>query len=197
MAHKRISRRQWLLASSLGIAPAYLASLWPQIAAAQEHAHRAADSGDRSILTFLDRDTAAEIEAIVAQIIPSDGTPGAREAGVIYFIDRALATFDQDKRELYRKGLPEAQARRAEMFPGSRSIAGLTSEQQVALLKAIENTEFFEQVRTHAILGFFGSPKHGGNRNLVGWKLIGFEDRGSFEPPFGHYDARAGEGKEH
>ena len=35
---------------------------------------------------------AAEIEAIAARIIPSDATPGAREAGVVYFIDRALST---------------------------------------------------------------------------------------------------------
>ena len=42
-----------------------------------------------------------------AQILPSDEGPGAREAGVVYFIDRALATFDSDKREAYRKGMAE------------------------------------------------------------------------------------------
>jgi len=44
-------------------------------------------------------------------------------------------------------------------------------------------------VRTHTILGFFGHPSYGGNRDLAGWKLIGFEDRYQFEPPFGYYDA--------
>jgi hypothetical protein len=28
----------------------------------------------------------------------------------------------------------------------------------------------------------------GGNRDEVGWKLIGFEDKFHFEPPFGYYD---------
>jgi gluconate 2-dehydrogenase gamma chain len=173
-----ISRREWLLASSLSA-----------VAAAQQHAHRAANSTSKPALTVLDREAAAEIEAIAGQIIPSDGTPGAREAGVIYFIDRALATFDKDKRKLYRKGLGEAQVRRAAMFPGSRTIAGLAPEQQVALLKAIEKTPFFGQVRAHTVMGFLGHPSHGGNRDLAGWKLIGFEDRPAFEPPFGFYDA--------
>ncbi len=195
MTPEEISRRQWLLVSSLGIAPSYLASLWPQIAAGQEHAHRMARSGGPSALTVLDRDPAAEIEAMAAQIIPSDGTPGAREAGVIYFIDRALATFDKGKQELYRKGLQDAEAKRAEMFPGSKTIAALAPEQQIALLQAIEKTEFFELLRTHTILGFLGDPSYGGNRDLAGWKLIGFEDRPSFEPPFGYYDAQAGEGE--
>lgn len=102
------------MAASLGVAPAYL-NLWPQIARAQEHAHRAARSGPARKLAVLDRD-AAEIEAIAAQIIPSDATPGAQGAGVIHFIDRALATFDKDKLNLYREGLRAAQAKRAEMF---------------------------------------------------------------------------------
>ncbi len=195
MGQERISRRQWFLALSSGIVPAYLTSLWPQIAAAQEHAHRAVESGV-SALQFFDRQSAAEIEALAAQIIPSDETPGAREAGVIYFIDRALATFEEDKRELYRKGLAALQAKRAEMYPGSRDIAGLAPEQQQALLRAVEKTEFFEQLRMHTILGFLGSPTYGGNRNRVGWKLIGFEDRASFEPPFGYYDSHAGEGED-
>jgi gluconate 2-dehydrogenase gamma chain len=131
-----------------------------------------------------------EISAIASQIIPSDDSPGAREAGVIYFIDRALATFDADKRGLYTKGLEDAERKRAELFPGSKNIAELHAEQQIRLLEAIETTEFFEQVRTHCIMGFFGNPSYGGNRDLAGWKLIGFEDH--FEPPFGYYDGPGG-----
>ncbi len=36
--------------------------------------------------------------------------------------------------------------------------------------------------------GFLGNPSYGGNRDHVGWKLIGFEDRMAFQPPFGYYD---------
>jgi len=37
-------------------------------------------------------------------------------------------------------------------------------------------------------MGFLASPAWGGNRDKVGWKLIGFEDAGAFQPPFGYYD---------
>jgi hypothetical protein len=37
----------------------------------------------------------------------------------------------------------------------------------------------------------FASPKHGGNFNKAGWKLIGFEDTLNFKAPFGYYDAAA------
>ena len=33
---------------------------------------------------------------------------------------------------------------------------------------------FFSLLRTHAIAGFFADPVHGGNRDMVGWQLIGF-----------------------
>ena len=174
-----ISRRQWLAAMPLGAA----------VLAAQQHAHEVMQSKQPASFGVLDPGAAREIEAIASQIIPTDGSPGAREAGVIYFIDRALATFDSDKRDLYTNGLAEAQAQRGTMFPGSTSIAALSADQQIRLLEAIEKTEFFEQVRTHTILGFFGHPSYGGNRDLAGWKLIGFEDRYQFEPPFGYYDA--------
>jgi|SRR5215471_3798343 len=186
MPDRQFSRRLWLSASS-----ALLATHWTEILAAQAHAHKAMSSAGAATFSTLDANQAKEIEAIGSQIIPSDGSPGAREAGVIYFIDRALATFDEDKRAVYVHGLEEAQAKRAELFPGSTSIAALLPEEQVRLLQAIETTEFFELIRTHSILGFFGNPSYGGNRDRAGWKLIGFEDRFQFEPPFGYYEDQA------
>ena len=115
--------------------------------------------------------------------------PALARLASIFFIDRALATFDVDKREAYRTGLDEVQTKRRTLFPDSTSIAGLTPAQQIELLRAIEKSEFFELLRYHTALGFFGSPSYGGNRNGAGWKLIGFEDRMTFEPPFGYYDA--------
>ncbi len=179
MSYDRVSRRQWLAASPLAAA----------ILAAQEHAHEAARSNPPPAFSVLSAEEAKQIEAIAAQIIPTDETPGAREAGVIYFIDRALATFDEDKRALYVDGLKDLEGRRVKLFPSSRSIAALQPTQQIQLLQTIETTDFFDLVRTHTILGFFGNPSYGGNRDRIGWKLIGFEDRFQFEPPFGYYDA--------
>jgi gluconate 2-dehydrogenase gamma chain len=137
---------------------------------------------------YLSAADAAEIEAIASAIIPSDETPGAKEAGVMYFIDRALTTFAHDQRGLYLSGLAAAQAKRREMFPESASIAALTPAQLSDLVRSIEKTPFFEAVRTHTITGFLATPEWGGNRGKVGWKAIGFEDAFAYQPPFGYYD---------
>jgi gluconate 2-dehydrogenase gamma chain len=176
------TRRLWL-SQCAGIAAL------AEIAAAQQHAHEAAQSSTPPPFQTLDPATAAEIDAITSQIIPSMDGPGANEAGVIYFIDRALSTFDANLREAYRTGMAAVQKKRQGLFPGSTSIAALTSDQQIQLIKAIETTDFFELLRTHTLYGLLGNPSYGGNRDHVGWKLIGFEDRMAYQPPFGYYDA--------
>ena len=167
---------------------------WPEVISALEHAHSAAQSPTPHFET-LDEATAGEIEALAAQIIPSTGGPGAREAGVIYFIDRALATFAADHREAYRTGMAELQQKRQELFPNSTTIASLTGEQQMTLIRAIEKSGFFELLRTHTVLGFLGNPSYGGNQGEIGWKQIGFEDVMAYQPPFGYYDAQVEEEK--
>ena len=164
-----------------------------QVTAAQQHAHEAGKKPGATALQVLTPSEARDIEALTAQIIPSDGSPGAREAGAVYFIDRALATFDSDKKESYRAGLALLQNTRARLFPGSSDVASLTADQQIAVLQAVEKSDFFELLRAHTVLGFLGSPSYGGNRGGVGWKHIGFEDSMAFEPPFGYYDAQKDE----
>ncbi len=146
-----------------------LAALSPEdLAALDQHTHATALAGEPK-LRYLDAATAAEIEALAAQIIPSDETgPGGEEAGVIYFIDHALATANEEQRALYREGLAAA-----------RSIKSVAE---------IEHTKFFEILRRHTIMGFLASPAWGGNRDKIGWKTIGFDDKGVFQPPFGYYD---------
>jgi gluconate 2-dehydrogenase gamma chain len=85
------------------------------------------------------------------------------------------------------------QLKREALFPESTSIAGLTAPQQIELLLSIEKSAFFELLRLHTVLGFLSAPSYGGNREGIGWKLIGFEDRMSFEPPFGYYDREGGQ----
>ena len=131
----------------------------------------------------LDPATAAEIDALTSQIIPSTDGPGAHEAGIIYFIDRALSTFDAHLRDGYRTGMSEVQQKRKEMFPGSTSVAALRAINRSSLIHAIETTDFFELLRTHTLYGFLGNPSYGGNRDHMGWKLIGFEDRMAYQPP--------------
>ena len=168
-----ISRRDWFAAS---------VALWPEIAAAQAHAQQ------KLKFEYLGDSDAAEIEALVETILPSDETPGAREAGVIYFIDRALTTFHKDQQHAYRDGLRDFQAKRLALFPESHSIAQLTAQQRIDLLKSLERSEFFSLLRFHTLAGFLGDPSYGGNRDGAGWKLIGFEHSMTNQPPFGYYD---------
>jgi gluconate 2-dehydrogenase gamma chain len=159
------------------------------IAEAQQHAQAA--TAAKAAFRYLSADDAPEIEALASQIIPSGETPGAKEAGCIHFIDRALETFDKEKRGLYRTGLAAAQKKRAELFPQSKTLVGLESSQAVVLCKAIEETDFFKLLRTHTIMGFLATPEWGGNQGMVGWAHIGLEHKMAFQPPFGFYDGEA------
>jgi gluconate 2-dehydrogenase gamma chain len=124
------------------------------------------------------------MEAFCEQIIPSDDGPGAREAGSIYFIDYALAQTEPHLQPVFREGIKSLASTSA-----PKAFSDLTSEQQIAVMKKMESTEFFKTARAYTIIGFLGDPKHHGNRDEVGWKYIGFENAGMFEPPFGYYDA--------
>lgn len=183
------SRRRFLFHSATGLGGAWLSLQWPAILAAQNHARKAANSPSVLPFQFFSPEQAAQVEAAAAQIIPADDTPGAREARVIYFIDRALVTFDKDKQPAYLLGLRELQVKTLDLFPHAKSFSGLTSPQQIEVLHAIEKTDFFELLRLHTIVGFFARPEYGGNHNQVGWKMIGLEDKMTYEPPFGYYDA--------
>lgn len=182
------SRRSVLAGTVSGLSSIWLATHWPGILAAKEHAHTLAKVGRPAAFAFFSRDQAIEVESVAAQIIPKDDTPGAREAGTIYFIDRILTTFEQDKQAVYTEGLNELRAKTNELFPSAEKFSSLNSDQQVQVLTAIEKSAFFTQVRLHTIVGFFANPEYGGNEDKIGWSLIGFEDRFDWQPPFGHYD---------
>jgi gluconate 2-dehydrogenase gamma chain len=138
--------------------------------------------------TTLAAEEALELQAIAARIIPTDDTPGATEAGVIYFMDNVLGSSRTEVLEPLRSGLTELQASASARF-GVDSFHGLTPEQQDGLLQDIETTPFFNTLRYLTIAGMFTLPSYGGNKDEAGWRMIGFEDRHMWQPPFGHYDA--------
>ncbi|HJQ22790.1 MAG TPA: gluconate 2-dehydrogenase subunit 3 family protein [Blastocatellia bacterium] len=183
---REISRRGFLAQSCKGVSAVWLAAHWTDIRAAAQHAHHTAQTTAPAKFEFFTPEQAREIEAAAAQIIPSDDSVGAREAHVIYFIDRVLATIEADKQPLYKQGLAllGSRARRA----GGARFSELDAAQQIAVLKKIEKTPFFQLLRGHTIAGFLANPEYGGNYNQAGWRLIGFEDQGTFAPPFGFYD---------
>jgi hypothetical protein len=188
MKSQTCSRRQFLVSSACGLSTAWVTVHWPAILSAQQHAHEMAVSGQPVALQFFSAERAAEVEAIAAQIIPTDDTPGAREAHVVYFIDHALTTFDRAQQAAYTQGLADLQGKTHAMFPAAGKFSQLRSEQQIRLLTSVQKTAFFELVRVHTVMGFLSNPEYGGNYNKVGWKLIGFEDSFYYQPPFGYYD---------
>jgi gluconate 2-dehydrogenase gamma chain len=140
-------------------------------------------------LTALTPEQAETIEAVAARILPAvDGRPGAREAGVIYFIDRSLSTFNAAQKPLYAGGVKDLNSRAAAKWNGTQNFAALAAPQQDELLRAIEKTQFFLAVRLDTIAGMFALPSWGGNRDFMGWHMLGLAHQARFDPPFGFYD---------
>src|SRR5262249_41852333 len=131
-------RRQFLSRSLSALGATWTAGHWPAILAAADHAHRAAASTEPQAWEFFTPEEAREVEAIASAILPSDTTPGAREAGVVYFIDRALVTFSVDDQKTYREGLPEIQKRVKELFQQAASFSQASPEQQEAVLESLD-----------------------------------------------------------
>jgi gluconate 2-dehydrogenase gamma chain len=130
-------------------------------------------------------------------IIPSDQDPGASEAGVVGFVDRQLATRQKKALPAWRAGLAslDRAARRLHETP----FAALSLEDRTALLAEAEQgkgdaadwgnvdpARFFRLLRDHTMMGFYGDPRHGGNRDRVAWRMLGIPDppiRGRLHEP--------------
>ena len=140
-------------------------------------------------LRYFTESEAAIVAAAASRIFPTDDAgPGAREAGVVIFIDRQLAgPWGRDARrythEPFDDGLAAEFGYQGKAAPrdvyraGLKDLAGfdsLSPAQQDDKLKQIENSVFFNLLRRNTIEGMFCDPIHGGNVDMVGWQLIGF-----------------------
>jgi gluconate 2-dehydrogenase gamma chain len=121
------------------------------------------------------------LEAVADRIFPATDSPGAVEMGAVNYIERALAGDYADMLPEYRRGL-RAVDRHARGKFGKR-FALLGDAEKDAVLLDFEAgqvpgfkpaAEFFETVRCHVLEGVFGEPQYGGNRGMVGWRLVGF-----------------------
>jgi gluconate 2-dehydrogenase gamma chain len=140
-------------------------------------------------LRFFTAAEARTVQAAAERIFPSDENgPGAIETGVVIYIDRQLAgPYGRDKfrytkapwiesipehgyqgkenpQETYRAGIPSL----------GDDFASIGGDQQDLRLEKVEDSHFFQLLRTHTIEGMFCDPLHGGNISMAGWKLIGF-----------------------
>jgi gluconate 2-dehydrogenase gamma chain len=142
-------------------------------------------------LQFFTPEQAAEVEAFASRIIPTDDTPGAREAGVVYFIDRSLTTYVKDQQPFVTDGLAKLAKDVGRKFSGKTRLSALTPAQQDEVLKSIEKSPFFGFMRFATIAGMFSLPSYGGNKDFAGWKLVGQVEAMEFTPPFSWYDQPA------
>lgn len=180
-------------------------------------------------LQALTEQEAAVVEALAARILPgTPEDPGAREAGVLWYIDALLAynsgiheatytagpwarTYTGDEPpgpddaetiwvhadEIHRYGYQapfsplqvyqiavgaiDAHARR-EYGAGVAELGEVDQDRVIwdMLDESIDGFDrfspiaFFRTLRRHVSEGMFSDPGYGGNRGLVGWKLVGF-----------------------
>jgi gluconate 2-dehydrogenase gamma chain len=145
---------------------------------------------------FFNADEMRTLDAVTARVMPSepDGM-GAREAAVVTYIDRAVAGYFRDLQGIYRIGLQRlndcCRAGYGRSFPdlsnteqdetllALESAGDASVSPVVAAMLAADSREsilprFFAIVREHTIQGMFCDPLYGGNRDFVGWRLIGF-----------------------
>jgi gluconate 2-dehydrogenase gamma chain len=182
-------------------------------------------------MNFFDRHQRATIEAAMSRIIPTDDTPGAREAGTIDFLDRYLAGIDNIYAKPDGSGFERLTGKRADAWQRridivrEKYVAGvalldrtsrelfdaefvaLTEEQQDAVLRKLERPDrgqeaelerarvamygapvepalqqtsaeielgFVPLLALHTRQGFYADPIYGGNRDHIGWRVIGF-----------------------
>ena len=191
MASDHPTRRDFLADASRTATAGWLALELPWLATLAGCARDDARNG--SAFTNLTVAEARAMRAFAAQILPADAdTPAADDLGAVHFIDRALGMpFYAGNVSIIRAGLAELDAR-ARSADGRSDFASLGATQQIAMMRQIEHGRFFAAARTLVIIGTFADPSHGGNAGGAGWTMLGIDHQGSYAPPFGWYDAQAG-----
>ena len=194
---KGVSRRDFLKAGAGAAGVAVLAACTPGVTnttatttsippgtTPPTTSHPAAVSPIFDALQFFDDTQAAVIHAAAGRIIPgTPQDPGAKEAAVVVFIDRALAGYDRDLQRDYLIAIFGMEAYALDKY--KEGFAKLTDSQQDDILGNMEKgsdeakrylanpTPFFNTLVNHTRQGMFVDPIYGGNRDSVGWKLIG------------------------
>jgi len=139
---------------------------------------------------FLSDSHARALASLCDQIIPADEFPSASQAGAVNYIDRQLGRHYRRHQSAYREGLNAIDEMSRKRFGVACADATADQRLQIAITLERDNHEFFELVRQHTMEGYYGSPRHGGNRDAVSWRMLGLD-----EPPLrgrAQYDLRKG-----
>ena len=182
------SRRAFLKGAAAGAGAVATAALVPDALAQTRKADAPAmahmEPGGAGHGAFFNSEEAAAIAAFTERLMPgAPGKPGANEAGVLNYIDLALAGAYSDQQEFYRHGLIQLDAYCRKSH--NAGFARLAPTQQDAVITALESGKaegftwpsaqgFFNTLRTHTMEGMFADPVYGGNKDFAGWRLVGF-----------------------
>jgi gluconate 2-dehydrogenase gamma chain len=180
-------------------------------------------------LRFFTDAEAATVAAMAERVFPADkNSPGARDAGVMHYIDGRLAggwghgdrlymqgPFEEPKdsghgyqlpltpREVYRRALRTLDAHCRRTYR-DKDFVDLPAAKQDEVLTALEggqvdlglaggqsgftSASFFAMFLENVNEGLFSDPMHGGNRNMTGWKWVGFPgDPAAYDEPYAEY----------
>ncbi len=153
-------------------------------AAAASLASGAACSSSKNPWRFVKVDEARTLAAVCDCLIPPDNYPGAQWAEVVNYIDIQLCGPFRNLRDGYRDGI--AALERTAQSRHGKPFSALSADAQTALLHDLEAGEackqlfttlkpkdFFEMLLAHTMQGYYGDPRHGGNRDRASWKMLG------------------------
>jgi gluconate 2-dehydrogenase gamma chain len=132
---------------------------------------------------FFTESEAALLVEICEQIIPGDDVPGAAQTGAIHFIDRKLCGVYKRQQQAYRRGLESF--RQTCLREHGAAFEALSAEKRIDALRAIEAgrapedlwsdptpQSFFGMVLAHTMQSFYGSPRHGGNKDYASYRML-------------------------
>ena len=192
MSKQDVARREFLAGAALGAGVVAGGRLLPE-ASAQTHAQRAAANAPAPICAssygdghgaFLNEADAETVAAFTERLMPgAPGKPGARDAGVLNYIDLALAGAYADLQDFYRAGFAQLDMYCRKTY--GEPFVRLAAERQDDVVRALEEGKageftwptaqaFFETIRTHTMEGMLADPIYGGNKDFAGWRLVGF-----------------------
>jgi gluconate 2-dehydrogenase gamma chain len=128
----------------------------------------------------------AIVSAACDRIIPPDQDPGAVDAHVPQYIDRMLQTAEMRKiKAEFVPGVAALNRQSTRLFgQGFAEATDAQRDQVLTLFKdsppASDEARFFDLLMVFTLEGLLGDPSYGGNKDRVGWALVGF---GTSEPP--------------
>lgn len=135
-----------------------------------------------TMITFNPHEKKTAIALFERMFPTTDSSPGSTQIGVSEYVDKALAGTYQADRELYRLGL--AGLDQTALADFDRYFVDCEPHQQDHLISQLETgtlasfhipdqKAFFSLVRSHLQEGLFADPIYGGNREKLGWQVLG------------------------